>query len=818
MKLRLKNFRCYLEKEIDFGEDGLLLLSGGSGQGKSSLMMAINFALYGTGTKLTTVGKTACSVELEFGDLSIKRTKRPNRLVVLNTKTNEEYEDEAGQGIINKRFGEAFDITSYVQQNATNSFILMSPLDKLSFLEKFAFQGVDLSKLKGKCSALIKQRNEELIATTSQLELATTYLKELKKPAKVPFPFRTKDKELAIKNETIRHKNAKTRIKKAEKALLSLTKELNDLKLYQVKLEAKTSSRSTVKQKIDSFCQEINSIEYEGDEALKTYEDQLRSVLSQRELTVLREKYSQDVKRLEEMQANETALIKKEIETVKNGQWKEYTSDELSSSLADYQQLVKDAEKLERLRSSLSSYAVNEDKLEENKKTLQLTKENLEEKKELLAKLLLQQEVYKCPSCHASLRFQDKVLRMLDEELSDDEEIDMDELKKEITTMNRIISKLEYLIPEEQAKLNKYREISKEISEIESRYEEEIPSKDEAESNIEYLKEYKRAQNELEKKRKLLEENLRNKEFSSSLKMFSAQVEKQKEAIKTLEADVKRKKLPEVNEEELRSTIQVQRRNKEKLENYEHTLKVLRSELSSLETSIKEIEEKFTQEYTETREISDVEEEIEQETKKLEEERINLKKHEENMGKIENYKKYQEENAKYTEWDKKVKDLTELETKNRQRYSAATMYKEKILEAESIAILNVIQSINLHAQEYLDLFFPDSPIVVRLMPFKTTKKKTTKPQINLEIDYKGMEADINMLSGGELSRVILAYTLALAEIFNSPLILLDECTASLDQELTTTVMEGIRTHFANKLVVCICHQVVSGSFDRQIAL
>ena len=103
------------------------------------------------------------------------------------------------------------------------------------------------------------------------------------------------------------------------------------------------------------------------------------------------------------------------------------------------------------------------------------------------------------------------------------------------------------------------------------------------------------------------------------------------------------------------------------------------------------------------------------------------------------------------------------------------------------------------------------------MPFKETKK-SCKPQINLEIDYKGMEADISMLSGGELSRVVLAFTLALSEIFNAPVILLDECTASIDQELTSVVIEGIKNVFPNKLIVVIAHQVVSGNFDREIKI
>ena len=100
-----------------------------------------------------------------------------------------------------------------------------------------------------------------------------------------------------------------------------------------------------------------------------------------------------------------------------------------------------------------------------------------------------------------------------------------------------------------------------------------------------------------------------------------------------------------------------------------------------------------------------------------------------------------------------------------------------------MAITNIIDTINTHARGYLDCFFVDNPISVQLVPFKETKK-ITKPCINMIIEYKGMECDLTMLSGGELSRVVLAYTLALSEMFNTPLLLLDECTSSLDQDLT----------------------------------
>jgi len=150
-------------------------------------------------------------------------------------------------------------------------------------------------------------------------------------------------------------------------------------------------------------------------------------------------------------------------------------------------------------------------------------------------------------------------------------------------------------------------------------------------------------------------------------------------------------------------------------------------------------------------------------------------------------------------------------------HASATKLKDKILEAESMAMLNIIDSINAHARVYLDCFFPVDPISVHLQTFKETKK-STKPQINIEIEYKGMESDLNMLSGGELSRVVLAYTMALAEMFNTPLLLLDECTASLDQELSEIVFSAIRENFNGKMTLLIAHQVVTGSFDKIIKL
>ena len=56
MQLSLKDFRCYKDKTFNLGEKGITLISGSSGKGKSTILIAIYFVLYGSGTKLVSYG------------------------------------------------------------------------------------------------------------------------------------------------------------------------------------------------------------------------------------------------------------------------------------------------------------------------------------------------------------------------------------------------------------------------------------------------------------------------------------------------------------------------------------------------------------------------------------------------------------------------------------------------------------------------------------------------------------------------------------------------------------------------------------------
>lgn len=820
--LRLENFRCYENKIFTFPDEGLTLISGPSGIGKSTIMNAIFFALFdgGRGFKPQMFGKESCKVELEFRNLKITRQRRPNRLVLVDDK-NKEYLDDEAQNKINELFGfdsekpyEYFLSTCYLKQNGEKSFFLMKPTDKLEFLEKLAFRNINLTHLKNKCKQEIKSRNEKLISITSQLDLLSE--QKITPPVKVPFPIKTQDKENALPKLEKNQKIYSKRIETLEKELSVLQKELTELKVAFTKLDNLQKQETKLKEQTKSLQFEINTTSYEGDEKLALLETDLNFLISHRQLLIMKEKYETDKERFEACCQEELESIKKEIENIDENLWKEYKQDEILSLITDYQQLLKDSDELARLCTLLDKCYVNEEKLSENKKVLEKARKKLEECKNNLSKLNMQKNLYECPACSATLRFENNELfENKGETKLDIENIDLEITKtnKEIFELSKTINRLEYSIPEETARLQRYKETEKNMNKIKSSYEGEIPNKDDLEANIENLQNYRRTQLELEKKMQTLENKLENKTFSSSLNSLKDHLASQKEKIKELEKKVKGQEIKNIQEEELRSNIETQRKNKEKIEDYNRRLKTLNREYALIFSELESIKK-----VVKNKQISITEEEIKTKESLLLETKEKNKKTLEQISKLQIYEKYKEEKKKYDDFQTKITDLENKEVEWRKKYSASSILLEKIKMAESIAISNIVESINAHAREYLDLFFPNDPITVQLSTIKQTKTGSEKPCINVQIQYKEMEANEDMLSGGELSRVVLAFTLALTEIFNTPLVLLDECTASLDQETTSVVMEGLKTHFSGKPVILIAHQVVTGEFDNRIEL
>ena len=145
--------------------------------------------------------------------------------------------------------------------------------------------------------------------------------------------------------------------------------------------------------------------------------------------------------------------------------------------------------------------------------------------------------------------------------------------------------------------------------------------------------------------------------------------------------------------------------------------------------------------------------------------------------------------------------------------------KSAVLEAESLALVSLVNQINDHAATYLDVFFAEDPIEASLKTFTALKgKKKMKPSIQTEIQFKGNEMKLDGLSGGEQARVVVAFNLALCEILASPIIMLDEVTANLDADLTETIYDTIKASTDNKIVLAVAHQCIDGTFDQIIRI
>lgn len=796
LKLRLKNYRCYTDKYFEF-QNGISLISGNSGKGKSTILSAINYALFGKERKVCTNGATICQVELTYGDMKIVRTNRPSRLLI-----NDTIEDDEAQELINKKFGDTFDISAYISQNSMNSFIMLSPIEKLSFIEKFAFRDINLIKLKNNCKSYISKMNDELTMIISKIDLTNKLIENFNKPEQVKFPLKhnsKSDKAKLIKNQEILFRNTEKQIKKINSEITATNELLNNTVINNIHLSNKLGSLEEINKKINKLTLSISAIGYKGDEFLEEQEQLLGIYIKQKELVQLQEKIQTDTNKLNEIIELETSEIKAELSKISETLWNECTEQEATEIISDYEETVNDLNNIKKYRKELSK--IGDISIE----TLKELQNTLETNQKILDKNISRKKVYVCPSCKNNLHFDDcKTKLILGNQQEYDEKIDIAKIESIVKSLQTEISRI-------QSMLNKKENLETQLNQIISKYEQE-PSDDDTKEGLEFYRNYIFTNKQQQQHHQELTTKLKTGKFSNTCSNLKLSVAKLTARLQSLQQDCT-VDLTDINEEELRELIANQKQLKYQLSVYNDQLKALNVDKNVLEKEINTLEllikEKYFVDQDKLKEnINNLQIELTNKEKEKEEYSSNLEK-------INKWKQYNELIEQYDKLQKELTELQEKEKTQKMRYSSAMTLKECILQAESISIISIINSINLHAQIYLDEFFQDNPISVNLSSFKQTKKDT-KPQINVEIEYKGMEFELNMLSGGEISRIILAYTIALAEIFNSPILMLDEITANLDQENINYVFDAIKDNFKDRIMLVVAHQVTEGYFDNVI--
>ncbi len=162
--LSLENFRCYSGRHsFSFGEAPTTLIAGHTNAGKSTLLKAIAWCLYGKERRVlpwTKKSTTKCWVEVELrGIVKILRQKAPERITVTTAAGRTFTQDEAQLWIINQ-YGdhEVWMAACYLRQKTTSPFLAGSNADKLRLLEKLLFTNqespaVTIEKITGRRKA-----------------------------------------------------------------------------------------------------------------------------------------------------------------------------------------------------------------------------------------------------------------------------------------------------------------------------------------------------------------------------------------------------------------------------------------------------------------------------------------------------------------------------------------------------------------------------------------------------------------------------------------------------------------------------------------
>jgi len=159
MKLSLKNFRHHLSLDVDLPSTGLVRINGRSGAGKSSVLHAVRFALFGSGRGITTWNEKTTEVELRGMGLDLKRTKGPNKVDCngySGTSADMEIARVLGMNELE------FSISSYVSQGQRSSLINLTPADQLNLIHALSFRDENPEERKEIVKNYVRQQEESL--------------------------------------------------------------------------------------------------------------------------------------------------------------------------------------------------------------------------------------------------------------------------------------------------------------------------------------------------------------------------------------------------------------------------------------------------------------------------------------------------------------------------------------------------------------------------------------------------------------------------------------------------------------------------------
>lgn len=822
MKLVLKNFRCHRDGVYVIPDSGLHLLCGESGVGKSSLLSAIIFALYGKAKNPYTHGTKSCSVTLEMSihDMKIVRTTPNKRILVYKPIESKNYiEGDEAEGQIISSMGmtyEEFMASSVVRQNIDSSVLSMTPSEQTKFIETIAFNNDSHQEKKEVIKERINFLYSEKLRSDGELTLLSKQyegvVKELslckppKKPPKEPQELR---KDLKIIQAELKNKT---------EIYMSQQKELSNIRAEISNRDSLSEKKSVIAIELEHLAKKQNELQnknggYNDQKSLESLRKEMVKLENKRDLVMGYRTLEKEKRRFselctshfEELKESKTKLEKNMVIDEKEYEKINETIEKIRLELSQNESLEKEIEEKEDSIQKIQDIRAEVKTMFEAKNvatTNTLTK-FLSTQLEIFQIKLAEMTTMKCPCCKELLYVNPKT-HSLSKAPNPIEKKNQESLIASYQTkIDKILSMKEDL--KLLAPLSTKKIVTSKPSDIEKSKKllKELTTKIEStQGNKNYYDEICKQISS-----KILSAPL--VKFESQIKIMSTNLKLPRnfKAPTDSEFDNESKKLSEMQE-----LYDQTMRNLAEIESIKKEIKNKTSQLKTVEDLISKSKNTATKNKISSLESSINKYLLERQTLEVRMDEINL-----TLEKMGDYEKYQMLAKKVDSIKKELDDAQERTNGYEIQLGGAVGLEEAAKHAELLALDRTIESINAHAKGYLDEMF-NEPISVRLENIKQTKK-TTKLQMNVIIEYKsGTFTNIEELSGGERQRCNLAFLLAVNDMLGSRILLLDECLNNLDAQTNSDILTYLKNLCFGKLVIVVSHEAVTGIFDSVLSV
>ena len=802
--IKLSNIRSYLSQEIKFPE-GSLLLSGDIGSGKSTILQAIEFALFGilktdlSGTSLLRRGKNSGSVELNFEidgkNIIIKRTlkalkdsvKQDAGYIIINdmkydltptelkTKILEQlgYPDE----LVTKSKSLIYRYTVYTPQEEMKHILFEDKGARLDTLRRVL--GIDKYKrIAENAGILIKNLKEQkkelsgkifdLEEKLNQKEKLEAEIKELKKKIDVIMPkYSEFRKDIDVKKTVL--KEFEDKIAKLNNLKREL--EVNDTKIDAVakRKEANVKETGGLQKQIKEINEKVSGIKIkkfeQNDEELEKQVKSLETDIwaASNRKSELVEKHSSGKKRIEE--------LKKEID----------------SGLEKSKSLIEKESMLKLLRQDIAGKKEIEKKLDESENEfLKLTKmlgeygalkKHSSETKEKI------KGMDKCPTCFQPVNENHKC------------KIDLEESRK-IESYDKQMDELGKRKDNFLGNLERLKKILKEFEDKEKKIERLQAETDGLRLMNEALEEKQTHLSKLLLEIPAIEKEIGAKNIEDEKK----KLEEKKLLLKAIQAQK-----TFIKEKEMLSALCQEKMNRaDALTKEENEIKQLMDELKQkrIKTeneieSFKDIEKKFI---NARKELEDTLEK----SKSTEIKKAELDKEKEGLDKILM--------ALGTEIKIKneAKDL--IVGLSEKQYWLEEFFVKLMFEMEKHVMNSVRIEFNELFQRWCALLLEDEAISIKL-----------DEEFAPVVEQNGYQTELWDMSGGEKTSCALAYRLALNRVINNmistiktrDIIILDEPTDGFSTEQLDKVRDVLEQLNARQVII-VSHEAKLESFVQNI--